>query len=798
MKRKSTILILIALTFNSTIFAQTDRQLEREKPSAQTEKRIALVIGNGAYQKAKPLLNPANDAADMAQTLKDLGFEVLSGVNQNKRQMETLIREFGAKLASGGTGLFYYAGHGIQVGGENYIVPIDADIPDEDEVAYLAVPISLVLTKMTTAKNDLNIVILDACRNNPFARSWRSFRDSSNNDGLAKISPPTGTLVLYATEPGKVASDGAGRNGLFTEALLKQMKKPNLEYDQMVKALSTDVWQKSNKQQLPWKEGNSLQDFYFVKADAKISTTKTQPANETEPTPLPMPKPTPLPTPTPVSVAQNIDAEEIYWQEISNRDTRSGYELYLAEYQNGRYAVQANNKIKQFKQDELQKQKDIERSKWREAQNQNTRESYNSYLTAYPNGEFAADARLGVKALDSKAEQTKWLEANSINSKDAYKSYLALYPKGEFAASAGSKIREIENKEEQTKWDEVQFLNRKSAYQSYLSAYPNGKNAASAKQKIKEFDEEEARKLKEQEKAKEKAKWEEAERLKTVVEYKGYLSIYPNGEFASLARLRLRDLGEVVTIANRTAGAISKATLPGGVEMSFAYIPAGDFMMGSTNGSDDEKPVHKVTISQGFFMGRTEVTQAQWQAVMGNNPSDFKNCPNCPVEQVSWDDAQSFVSKLNAQNDGFKYRLPSEAEWEYAARAGTTGDYAGNLDAMAWYYENAGDQRLSGEGSADKLKSNNNRTHDVATKQPNAWGLYDMHGNVWEWCQDWYADSYYANSPSVNPTGATSGSVRVRRGGGWGGGAVYLRSALRFGVSPSLRGGSLGFRVVRY
>lgn len=282
MKRNGTILFFIALILSWTVTGQIDRRLERQTPAAKTEKRIALVIGNAAYTKAKPLANPSNDAADMAKTLKELGFEVISGINQNKRQMETSIREFGTKLAtSGGVGLFYYAGHGIQVAGENYLVPVDADIPEEDEVSYSAVPISLVLGKMATAKNDLNIVILDACRNNPFARSWRSYRDSSNTDGLAKISPPTGTLVLYATEPGKVASDGTGRNGLFTEALLRQIKQPNLEYDQLVKAVSADVWQKSNKQQLPWKEGNSLQDFYFVaKADMTTNTIGTQTNND--------------------------------------------------------------------------------------------------------------------------------------------------------------------------------------------------------------------------------------------------------------------------------------------------------------------------------------------------------------------------------------------------------------------------------------------------------------------------------------------------------------------------------------
>jgi len=204
---------------------QEKRQLIQEKPNS-SNKRIALVIGNGAYKKAKSLPNPANDAADMAKALKEVGFdEVLSGTDLTKRQMETLIRDFGVKLASGGVGLFYYAGHGLQVSGENFLVPIDAYIPQEEDVKYAAVSLGMVLSRMTTAKNNLNIVILDACRNNPFARSWRGYRDVGNNDGLAKISPPTGTLVLYSTVPGSVASDGTGRNGLFTEALLKQVRR---------------------------------------------------------------------------------------------------------------------------------------------------------------------------------------------------------------------------------------------------------------------------------------------------------------------------------------------------------------------------------------------------------------------------------------------------------------------------------------------------------------------------------------------------------------------------------------------
>lgn len=277
----------------SFTFAQDNRQLVLEKPPT-SDKRIALVIGNGAYTKAKTLPNPANDAIDMAAALKTLGFEVISGTDQNKRQMETLIREFGSKLANGGVGLFYYAGHGIQVNGYNYLVPVDADIPEENEVKYAAVPMNFILDKMETANNSLNIVILDACRNNPFARSWRNYRDIGDASGLARVTPPQGTLVIYATQPGNVASDGTGRNGLFTASLLRQIKKPNLELDPLIKALTRDVAQASGNKQYPWREGTFTGGFYFSVSTVSqsIPPLATQSA---------VPKPTPLSTPVAVS-----------------------------------------------------------------------------------------------------------------------------------------------------------------------------------------------------------------------------------------------------------------------------------------------------------------------------------------------------------------------------------------------------------------------------------------------------------------------------------------------------------------
>ena len=203
--------------------------------------------------------------------------------------------------------------------------------------------------------------------------------------------------------------------------------------------------------------------------------------------------------------------------------------------------------------------------------------------------------------------------------------------------------------------------------------------------------------------------------------------------------------------------------------------------MGSANDDDiDEQPMHRVTIGRSFHMGKYEVTQAQWEAVIHNNPSRFKDCGgNCPVDQVSWNDAQNFINILNQNNDGFRYRLPTEAEWEYACRAGTTGDYAGDLDSMVWYETNSGSQ-----------------TQPVGTKQPNGFGLYDMHGNVSEWCQDWHHDGYYG-APTDGSAWLSGGEqvLRVLRGGSWGDGVQELRSVARAGCSPDERC-VVGFRVV--
>jgi hypothetical protein len=222
--------------------------------------RQALVIGNSDYAYAGMLRNPVNDANAISAALQQLGFEVITITNANQRKMENSIREFGKQLMQNkGVGLFYFAGHGIQFDGENYLLPTDIDASTEEDVRYDAVPLGKLLTQMRSAKNGMNIVVLDACRNNPFARSFRS-----SSRGLAQVTAPTGSFISYATAPGSVAADGDGENGLFTEQLLKHMNTPGLKLEDVFKQVRVDVQRESGNQQVPWDSSSVTGDFYFI------------------------------------------------------------------------------------------------------------------------------------------------------------------------------------------------------------------------------------------------------------------------------------------------------------------------------------------------------------------------------------------------------------------------------------------------------------------------------------------------------------------------------------------------------
>lgn len=475
------------------------------------EKRVAIVIGNSDYASA-PLKNPANDAKSVADTLRKLNFKVYDYYNLNLNDIKRVTDTFAKSENAGGTALFYFAGHGMQAGGNNYLIPVNADIKGEGDIEFEAMNLNRVLSKMESANNRVNIVILDACRNNPFTRSYRSA-----SAGLATVDAPLGSFIAYATAPGKVASDGNDANGLFTSAFIDVLNNTKgITIEQLFKYVRSNVRISSDGEQIPWTSSSMEGDFFFSPSDTPAVS---------------------LQTPTPIK-------------------------------------------------------KEVK------------------------------------------------------------------------ASSAG-----------------------------------------------------------------------------------------------------------IDTFTEKYTG------------MKLNKIKAGCFMMGShpqeKHAEADETPLHRVCLGE-YYIGIHEVTQQEWTKVMGYNPSIFQQCgADCPVENISWDDAVSFTKKLS-ETTGKSFRLPTEAEWEYAAKEGGKVTVTpSELNAVSWHKGNA-----------------SGRSHPVGGKAPNGFGIYDMLGNVQEWCSDNYQFGYYSFSPMNSPKGADEDTRKALRGGSWVGDETKVRITNRRGIGSHGIGPYIGFRIV--
>jgi len=288
------------------------------------EKRIALVIGNGAYPNIGELANPPNDARLMAATLRQLGFEVIEKINVSQKPMKKAIKAFGNRLSDAGKdaiGMFYYAGHGVQVNGENYLIPVNVEIVDEADVDIESVGMRAVLQNMAYAGNNMNIIVMDACRNNPFKRGFRS-----STRGLARMEASKGTLIAYATAPGDVALDGTGNNSPYTTALTTSMLQPGVTIERMFKQVRNTVVERTNSAQVPW-ESSSLTggDFYF-RPGSTTAVSSTQASDQ----------------------ATDQGYELLFWQSVQNSSSPAAFEAYLSQYPDGVFASLAKVKIDQL------------------------------------------------------------------------------------------------------------------------------------------------------------------------------------------------------------------------------------------------------------------------------------------------------------------------------------------------------------------------------------------------------------------------------------------------------------------
>ena len=305
--------------------------------AASAERRVALVIGNAAYKHAPALANPANDAKAVTAALERLGFEVVSGFDLSNADLRKTVRSFADKLNGADVALFFYAGHGLQVGGENFLIPVDAAIQTEADLDFNAVKMDLVSRQMDR-ESKIKIVMLDACRDNPFekqlSRSMGKTRSAALKKGLAEINTAGGSIIAFATDPGDVALDGDGKHSPFTEALLRHIETPGVEIGLMMRRVTKDVFEGTREKQRPWTNASLTGEFYMKPAE---------------------PGAAPAATPAPAAAAptgSNFDERQIelaFWQSADKSGTAADYEEYLKRYPRGQFAGMAKNRLEALK-----------------------------------------------------------------------------------------------------------------------------------------------------------------------------------------------------------------------------------------------------------------------------------------------------------------------------------------------------------------------------------------------------------------------------------------------------------------
>ncbi len=764
---------------------------------AFADRRIALVIGNSAYESVPPLANPANDATAMAEMFRRAGFEAVDlKLNLKAVEMRRALRDFSDDARRADFAIVYFAGHGIEIQGINYLIPVDAVLERDIDAFDEAIPLDRLLNVIEPARQ-LRLVILDACRDNPFAKTMKHAVASRAVDrGLAKVEPMSpNTLIAYAAKAGSTAADGNSNNSPFTSALVKYLPTPGLDLRMAFGYVRDDVMKVTRNRQEPFIYGSlGGNDVALV------------------------PKP-------PEPIVDTSTAARDDYELASQINAIAAWDSFIKKYPNGFYSDLAK----------------AQRDKLMAARTAASEQARLAAEKKELDDARAADAERTRLAAQAKAAEDARIAAEKARAEEAARAAQARAAAERQKALADARAAE-----------EARFAAaRKAAEEARLAA--ERQVAEQARLAAQKKAAEDAR-LASEKKAAEEAKVAEAARAKAAqaqaeanMKLAAVLPADPGlaqqaAKQASTgcpgisAQTTSLSLGDAKTLALPEECGLKPRDAfkecPNCPEM--VVVPAGEFVMGSSKEDIDnglaaanEAPQHKVAVKERFAVGRFEVTRDQYAAFV--NATGYKGSGRCftfeqnlpkerenrsflmpgyaqdgnhPAVCVSWNDAQAYADWLSGIT-GKSYRLPSEAEYEYAARAGSSARYAFTDDpADLCRYANGADQSAKTAGlpeDAPYMACSDGYpfTAPVGSLAANAFGLHDLIGNVWEWTADCFADDYTSATSDSAARLLANCQARTVRGGDWFSTASSLRPAVRAKASPDAHHDDIGFRVVR-
>jgi len=739
---------------------------------AFAEKRIALVIGNSGYEKVASLPNPTNDASAMSAMLKGAGFDVVDlKLDLKANEMRRALRSFADNARDADVAIVYFAGHGIEIEGVNYLIPVDAVLERDIDAFDEAIPLDRILTVIEPVKK-LRLVILDACRDSPFRKTKRNNRASRGvGRGLVRVEPDSpNTMIAYAAKAGSIAIDGDSKNSPFTAALVKYLPRPGLDLRRAFGFVRDDVLKATGNRQEPFVYGSlGGEDVALVPA-----VVAAPPAAS---------------TPDPQAARHDYElALQI--------NVPSGWDAFIGKYPSGFYTDLAK----------------AQRDKLVTAQAAAIEEARRAAEKKALDESAAAEAERAKAAAQAKAAQDARIAADKAK-----------------AAEDAKAAREREGFEKQKAIEEAKAaeLARAQAAQEARIAADKARAAEEAKA-AREREAFERQRALEEAKAAELARAQALEQAKAAEQVKAAETI----RLAALATADPRIGGAVESDEPRFKTTNPFKDCEDCPEM--VTVAQGEVLMGSNRNDIDsgiaaanEGPQHKAIIRQPLAIGRFEVTRDQYAAFVkrsgykgGERCVTFEN--NVPQERanrtflnpgfaqdgthpavcVSWTDAKAYVEWLS-QTTGKPYRLLSEAEFEYAARAGGTSRFGVTSDPdEICKFANGADESakaagLPGDSPYMNCKDGYPFTAPVGSFPANAFGLHDLIGNVWEWTEDCFYNDYASAKPDGAARTEAACPVRTVRGGDWFSNEAALRPAARAKANADARHDDIGFRVAR-